>query len=316
MAERTMGEATRDTYGRVLIELGAKNPDVVVLDADLSSSTRTSKFRAAYPDRFFNFGIAEANMVGAAAGFALAGKTPFLSTFAVFMMAKGYDQLRQSIAYPGLNVKVVATHGGISIGEDGPSQMSIEDIALAATLPGFTVCLPSDQVCAYAILHQVAEQPNSCFVRVGRPRVPIVYDANSKITVGKANQLADGSDVTVIANGLLVSEALDAAEILGKQGISVRVLDMHTIKPLDDAAVAKAAKETGAIVVAEEHSVIGGLGAMVAQSAARSHPVPMEFVGVQDTYAESGLPEELLERYGLVAVDVVRAVKKVVARKG
>lgn len=310
-----MGEATRDTYGKVLLELGAASPDVVVLDADLSGSTRTAKFAEKYPDRFFNFGIAEANMVGAAAGLALTGKVPFISSFAVFLMCKGLDQLRQSVAYPGLNVKVVTSHGGISIGEDGPSQMSVEDVALACSLPGFVVCVPADQVAAKALLHSVAAMSGAAYVRVGRPKVPIVYADDAKFSLGKANQLRDGSDATVIANGLQVAEALDAADILEPRGISVRVIDMHTVKPLDIDAVAAAARDTGAIVTAEEHSVIGGLGSMVAQAAAVTRPVPIEFVGIQDTYAESGTPRELLERYGLVAADIVRAVEKVIARK-
>ncbi|GIX06165.1 MAG: transketolase [Candidatus Poribacteria bacterium] len=313
--ERPLGEATRDTYGRVLEELGAKNPNIVVLDADLSSSTRTAKFAAKYPDRFFNFGIAEANMVSAAGGFALAGKLPFISSFAVFLLCKGFDQLRQSIAYPGLNVKVVVTHGGISIGEDGPSQMSVEDFALAVSLPGFVVIHPADQYAAYALLHQVAEDPRPCVVRLGRPKAPIVYSESDTFQIGKANQLRDGSDITLIANGLLVAEALDAAEILEKQGVQARVLDMHTIKPIDEEAIARAARETGAIVTAEEHLITGGLGAMVAQAVARTHPVPMEFVGIKDTYAESGTPRQLLERYGLVAADIVRAAEKALARK-
>jgi transketolase len=315
MAAHRMGEATRDTYGKVLVELGERDPRVVVLDADLSSSTRTSKFAEKFPDRFWNFGIAEANMVGAAAGLALTGYLPFMSSFAVFLMCKGFDQLRQSIAYPGLNVKVVCSHGGISIGEDGPSQMSVEDIALACSLPGFVVCVPADEVSARKLLLQVAYHPGPCFVRVGRPKAPVIYEEDAAVRLGRANVVRDGSDVTVMANGLLVAEALDAADLLDERGVSARVLDVHTVKPMDEDAVALAARETGAIVVAEEHLTTGGLGAMVAQAAARTHPVPMEFVGLEDTYAESGTPRELMERYGLVAADIVRAVEKVVARK-
>lgn len=316
MATRPLGEATRDAYGKVLVELGAERPEIVVLDADLSSSTRTARFAAKYPDRFFNVGIAEANMVGIASGLASVGKLPFISSFAVFLMCKGFDQLRQSVAYPGLNVKVVASHGGISIGEDGPSQMSVEDVALACSLPGFVVCVPADEVATRQLIRQVVDHPGPAYVRVGRPRVPLVYKPEDTLTLGKASLLRDGNDVTLIANGLQVAEALDAAEILAERGISVRVLDMHTVKPVDVEAVARAAQETGALVVAEEHLVTGGLGAMVAQAAAQTVPVPIEFVAIQDTYAESGTPRELLERYGLVAADMVRAVEKVLARKG
>lgn len=310
-----MGDATRDTYGKILLELGDTRPDVVVLDADLSSSTRTAKFGAKYPDRFFNVGIAEANMVGVASGLASVGKIPFISSFAVFLMCKGFDQLRQSVAYPGLNVKVVASHGGISIGEDGPSQMSVEDIALACALPGFVVCVPADEVSAAHLLRQIADRPGPAYVRVGRPKTPIVYSSSERIELGKAARLRDGSDVTVIANGLQVVEALEAAESLAERGVSVRVLDMHTVKPIDTDAIRDAAEQTGAIVVAEEHLVTGGLGAMVAQTVASAVPAPIEFVGIRDTYAESGAPRELLERYGLVAVDIVRAVETVLRRK-
>lgn len=316
MATRPLGEATRDAYGKVLVELGAERPEIVVLDADLSSSTRTARFAAKYPDRFFNVGIAEANMVGIASGLASVGKLPFISSFAVFLMCKGFDQLRQSVAYPRLNVKVVASHGGISIGEDGPSQMSVEDVALACSLPGFVVCVPADEVATRQLVRQVADHPGPAYVRVGRPRAPLVYGADDVLTLGKASTLRDGRDATLIANGLQVAEALDAAEILAERGISVRVLDLHTVKPVDVEAVARAAQETGALVVAEEHLVTGGLGAMVAQAAAQTVPVPVEFVAIQDTYAESGTPRELLERYGLVAADMVRAVERVLARKG
>jgi transketolase len=310
-----MGEATRDTYGKVLLELGEARSEIVVLDADLSSSTRTAKFAAKYPERFFNVGIAEANMVGIASGLASVGKVPFVSSFAVFLMCKGFDQLRQSIAYPGLNVKVVASHGGISIGEDGPSQMSVEDVALACSLPGFVVCVPADEVSATQLIRQIAEHEGPAYVRVGRPKTPIVYGADDSAKLGKATRLRDGDDVTVVANGLQVAEALDAAETLAERGVSVRVLDMHTVKPIDADALADAAKQTGAIVVAEEHLVTGGLGAMVAQAVARTIPVPMEFIAIQDTYAESGTPRELLERYGLVAADIVRAVETILRRK-
>jgi transketolase len=297
------------------VELGRANPNVVALDADLAKSTFAAKFGKEFPERFFTIGIAEANMVGMAGGLALTGKIPFASSFAVFLMDKGYDQLRMSVAYPRVNAKFVGSHGGISIGEDGPSQMAVEDIALACGLAGFVVLIPSDEFCARALVHRMAEWDGPCYMRTGRPKAPILYTAADQFEIGKAKQHGDGRDVAIIACGLEVGYALEARAQLEDEGISARVLDMHTIKPLDDEAVARSARECGAIVTAEEHLLDGGLGAQVAKSAAASHPVPMEFVGIRNTYAESATPEQLMEKYGLTAPYIVDAVRRVLLRK-
>ena len=313
--ELKLGPATREAFGRELVELGRENQDVVVCDADLSKSTMTVYFQKEFPDRFFSFGIAEANMVAAGAGMALAGKIPFVSSFSAFVINKGFEQLRACAAYPHVNLKVVGTHSGISIGEDGPSQMSIEEISLACSLAGFVVIAPADEASTKALVRAAAAYVGPVFIRTGRPKAPVVYDAAQVFEIGKSIEVAAGSDVTLIANGLLVAQALLAAQTLEAEGISARVIDMHTVKPIDRDAIAKAASETGAIVVAEEHLVDGGLGVRVAQVVAESHPCPMEFVGIHDRYAESGQPDELLEKYGLVAPDVAAAARKVVARK-
>lgn len=313
--ELKMGIATREAYGQALVELGRANPNVVALDADLAKSTFAAKFAKEFPERFFTIGIAEANMVGMASGLALNGKIPFASSFAVFLMDKGYDQLRMSVAYPRVNAKFVGSHGGISIGEDGPSQMAVEDIALACGLAGFVVLIPSDEFCARALVHRMAEWNGPCYMRTGRPKTPILYNADDQFEIGKAKQHGDGRDVAIIACGLEVGYALQAQAQLEAEGVSARVLDMHTIKPLDDAAIASAARECGAIVTAEEHLLDGGLGAQVARSVAMSHPVPMEFVGIQNTYAESATPDQLMEKYGLTAPYIVAAVKRVLKRK-
>jgi len=312
--ELKIGAATREAFGRALVEVGRANKDVVVCDADLSKSTMTTYFAKEFPDRFFECGIAEANMVAIAGGLAYAGKIPFVSSFSTFVMNKGFEQLRVVVAYPGTNVKVVGTHSGISIGEDGPSQMSVEEIALACSLPGFLVFSPADEISMKAIVHLAAEHVGPVFIRAGRMKAPVIYQADQKFEIGKAVQLTDGTDVTIIATGLLVAEAVRAVERLEPMGISARVLDFHTIKPLDNEAIAKAAKDTGAIVVAEEHLVDGGLGVRVAQAAALSIPCPMEFVGLT-AYAESGSPDELLDKYGMRASAIVDAVKRVLARK-
>jgi transketolase len=313
--EVKLGAATREAFGRALVELGRENPDIVVCDADLSKSTMTTYFQKEFPGRFFSFGIAEANMVAAGCGMAYAGKIPFVSSFSAFVINKGFEQLRVAAAYPNVNLKVVGTHSGISIGEDGPSQMSVEEIALACSLPNFVVIAPSDEISTKALVKAAAAHVGPVFIRTGRPKCPIIYNGDRKFEIGKAIQVADGKDVTVIANGLLVAQSILAAEALEAEGISVRVIDLHTVKPIDRDAIARAAAETGAIVVAEEHLVDGGTGVRVAQVVAETHPVPMEFVGVRDTYAESGQPDELLEKYGLVARDVASAIRKVLARK-
>jgi transketolase len=310
-----MGMATREAFGKTLAKLGAENKDIVVCDADLSKSTYTHYFAKDFPDRFFECGIAEANMVAIGSGLAAAGKIPFVSSFSVFALNKGFEQLRVTAAYPGINLKVVGTHSGISIGEDGPSQMSIEDLGLACSLPGFTVLSPADEVATAALVRAMAQIRGPVFLRAGRMKAPIVYQPDQAFTVGKAIELTEGNDVAILATGLLVAEAIRAQEALESEGIAARVIDVHTIKPLDRETIARAAAETGAIVVAEEHLVDGGLGVRIAQVVAETRPCLMEFVGIQNTYAESGTPEELLDKYGLVSRDVIAAVHRVLERK-
>jgi len=311
MREKKMGLATRDAYGQALAELGKENPDVVVLDGDVSGSTKSRLFAKIFPDRFFNFGVAEANLVSAAAGFATCGKIPFASSFSTFLMCRSYDQLRMSVANPQLNVKLCGSHSGISLGQDGASQMAVEDIALACSLPGFTVLVPADETATRALVKEAAEHQGPVFIRTSRPSVPVIYSPGESFEIGKAKVLRPGKDVTVIATGMLVWEALEAAEQCAGEGIDVRVIDMHTVKPIDEDAIVAAARETGAIVTAEEHLLDGGLGSRVAQVVVQNHPVPMEFVGLKNTYAESGTPEQLFERYGLTAKAIVEAVQTV-----
>ena len=313
--ELKSGAATREAFGKALVELGRENPNVVVCDADLSKSTYTSLFAKEFPARFFSCGIAEANMVSIGAGLALAGKIPFVSSFSCFAVNKGFEQLRVTVAYPHVNLKLVGTHSGISIGEDGPSQMSVEDLALACALPGFVVLSPADEVSARALVKAAAAHTGPVFIRAGRMKTPVIYNGDQTFAIGQSVELIEGSDVAIIAHGLLVAEAIRAAEALDAEGVSARVIDMHTIKPLDRDAIARAAHETRAMVVAEEHLADGGLGVRVAQVVAETHPCVMEFVGVQNTYAESGTPEQLLEKYGLVARDVVVAARRALKRK-
>ncbi len=306
------GKSTREAFGLALAKLGASHPDVVVLDGDVHNSTRTEHFAKKFPERFFNVGIAESNLVGTAAGMAASGKRAWLASFACFVMCNAYDQLRMSVAFPNLDVKVVGTHAGISIGEDGPSQMGIEDVSLGCSLPNFTVVVPADEPSMTEAVAALAQMRTPAYLRAGRPNVPVVYENGCDFKLGKANQLRDGKDLTIIANGLMVAPALEAAEKLAGQGAQARVLDMHTVKPLDEEAVAKAARDTGRILVAEEHLLHGGLGSVVAMAAARLHAVPMRFVGLRDTFAESGTPEALLAKYGLTAADVERAALELV----
>lgn len=313
--ELKAGMATREAFGKALAALGRENKDIVACDADLSKSTYTSYFKAEFPDRFFECGIAEANMVAIGAGLAYGGKIPFVASFSCFVMNKGFEQLRVTVAYPHLNVKVVGTHSGISIGEDGPSQMSVEEISLACSLAGFTVLSPADEVATTALVREAAALVGPVFIRTGRLKAPIVYQADQKFEIGKAIQLTEGSDVTIIGTGLLVAEAIRAQEMLDNEGVSARVIDIHTVKPIDRDIIRRAAAETGAIVVAEEHLVDSGLGVRVAQVVAETHPCVMEFVGIQNTYAESGSAEELLVKYGLVARDVAAAARRALARK-
>jgi transketolase len=313
--ELKMGMATREAYGQALAELGRENPNIVALDADLAKSTFSATFGKEFPDRFYTVGIAEANMVGIAGGLALSGKIPFASSFAVFLTNKGYDQLRMSIAYPHANAKFVGSHGGISIGEDGPSQQSVEDIALVSALPGFVVLVPADEFATRALVREMAAHVGPMYMRTGRPKAAIIYGAEDKFQIGKAKVHGSGRDVAIVACGLEVAEALKAQAQLEEEGIAARVIDAYSIKPLDDETVAQAARECGALVTAEEHLLDGGLGSQVARSVAQSHPVPIEFVGIRNTYAESGTPEQLMDKYGLTARHIVSAVKRVLERK-
>jgi transketolase len=313
--ELKLGKATREAYGEALAELGRSNPNIIALDADLAKSTFSATFGKEFPDRFFTVGIAEANMVGIAGGLALSGKIPFASSFAVFLCDKGYDQLRMSVAYPGANAKFCGSHGGISIGEDGPSQQSVEDLALMCALPDFVVIHPADEFAARALVHRMAEYVGPCYMRTGRAKAPIVYGPADTFEIGKAKVHGSGRDLAIVACGFEVGYALQAQAQLEEEGISARVLDMHTLKPLDEAAVAQAAGDCGALVTAEEHVLDGGLGSRVAAAAARSCPVPIEFVGLHNTYAESGTPDQLMEKYGLTAPYIVQAAKAVLKRK-
>jgi len=305
----------RETYGKTLVELGRENRDIVALDADLSRSTMTRLFAREFPERFFDCGIAEQNMVGIAAGLAASGKIPFASTFAVFAPGRCFDQIRMSVAQPGLNVKLVASHSGISVGEDGTSHQSIEDLALIGSLPGFTVIVPADAIETAQAVRTAAASYGPFYIRLCRPKLPLVYDEGYHFALGKAVTMRQGRDATIIAIGLMVKVALEAAQNLEREGIDCRVLNMSTLKPIDEAAIIQAATETGAIVTAEEHLEHGGLGSAVARVVARHQPVPMEFVAIKDTYAKSGKPAELFERYGLTAKDIERGVRSVIARK-
>ena len=307
--------STRETYGKTLVELGRQNKGIVVLDADLSPSTMTSFFAREFPDRFFDCGLTEQNMVGIAAGLAASGKIVFASSFAIFVLCRCFDQLRLCLSQPELNVKIVATHGGITVGEDGSSHHAIEDLALSCSLPSFTVVVPADAIEVAGAIRVAASDYGPFYIRLSRPKTPIVYPESYHFTLGKAVTMRQGKDATVIAMGIMVAKALEAADILARQGIDCRVINMHTLKPLDEAAVVKAASETGAIVVAEEHLAQGGLGSRVAQTTAREKPVPMEFVNLGDRYAVSGKAEELLQRYGLTARDIEESVKSAVRRK-
>ncbi len=304
--------ATRDAYGKALVKLGEEFPELVVLDADLSGSTKTKDFAKVYPDRFFNMGIAEQNLFGTAAGFAVSGKTVCASTFAMFAAGRAFEIIRNSIGYTHANVKICATHSGITVGEDGASHQTFEDIALMRTIPGMIVINPSDGVSTMKLMKQVVQLEGPCYVRLGRSAVPINYLETDEIIIGKANTLREGNDVTIVATGIIVYDALQAADQLILEGISARVIDMHTIKPLDGETLLAAAKETKHIVTAEEHSVIGGLGGAVAEFLSVNCPTQMTFVGQHDTFGESGKPEQLKEKYGMTAEEIVNAVKHLI----
>ena len=303
--------ATREAYGKALAELGGKFNNLVVMDADLSKSTKTAEFQKVYPERFFNMGIAEQNLYGAAAGLALSGKIVCASTFAMFASGRAFEIIRNSIGYTGANVKICATHAGITVGEDGASHQTFEDIALMRTIPGMTVINPSDGVSAKKLIAQAVEMNGPCYVRLGRAAVPVFYGEDAEITLGKGSLARNGKDVTIIATGIMVNEAVMAAEKLAVEDIDARVIDIHTIKPIDEEIIIKAAQETKAIVTAEEHSVIGGLGSAVAEVVVKNSPVKMAMVGQKDTYGESGKPNELKEKYGMTSDDIIDAVKHV-----
>ena len=308
--------ATRDAYGKALVELGGINDKIVVLDADLAAATKTGMFKKAYPDRFFDSGIAESNMMGVAAGLATTGYTVFASTFAMFAAGRAYEQVRNSIAYPHLNVKIGATHAGISVGEDGASHQCCEDIALMRVIPGMVIINPADDIEARAAVFAAAEYEGPVYMRFGRLAVPRIFDESYKFELGKAVTLREGSDVTIIATGLMVNEAIEAAKALADEGISAEVINIHTIKPLDKEAVIRSAAKTGAVVTAEEHSIIGGLGGAVAEALCESgKPVPVVRLGVNDVFGRSGPAVELLHIYGLDAQNIVTKAKQAIALK-
>lgn len=312
---RPMGDM-RTGYGEALVELGAINKRVVVVGADTTESLKTTLFGNKYPDRFFNVGISESNVVSVAAGLALADKIAYAGTYAAFIPGKCVDQIRNVIAYPNLNVKIVVSHGGLSVGPDGGSHQQIEDLAITRAIPNMKVLVPADENSTRKLVHLIAEVEGAFYMRLTRPKTAIVYEKNGiQFKLGQSQTLRDGNDATVIACGIMVPEAIDAADILSKDGISCRVIDMFTIKPIDEQAIVKAAKDTGAIVTAEEHNIYGGLGSAVAEVLVEKYPTPMKRVGVKDTFGESGEHTELLIKYGLTANDIARAVKELVKAK-
>jgi len=306
----------REVFGDALLDLCRNNEKVVVLDGDLASTTKTHHVRREFPERFFNIGIAESNMVSMASGLASCGLIPFATSLSAFILANGFDQLRISVAVASVNVKVVGSHGGITLGKDGPTAMAIEDLALVGCLPTFVILVPGDPASMHKAVQAAAEYVGPVYLRSSRVAMPHIYpDGDCPFEIGKANVVREGGDVTIVGCGLMVAAALDAAAVLAEEGIEARVLDMHTIRPMDEAAIAAAARETGAIVTAEEHLLHGGMGSNVARIAAATHPVPMRFVGLADTYTDSGEPEALLEKYGMTAGDIVRAAREAVAAK-
>lgn len=307
--------ATRDAYGKTLVELGRENEKIVVLDADLSGSTKTGLFAKEYPERFFNAGIAEANMVGMAAGLSAGGMVPFASTFAVFAAGRAFEQIRQSLAYPGMNVKIVATHGGITVGEDGGSHQSVEDLAIMRSLPNMTVLCPADGPETAAAIRAIAEYDGPVYVRLGRAKVPVVFPESCNFEIGKGAMLRNGSDLTFITTGLMTAQALDAAKILAEENIDARVVHLGSIKPIDVDLVLQAARQTGAVVTAEEHSIIGGLGGAVCEVLAEGCPTPVERVGLRDVFGQSGTADDLLAHYGLTPAHLVEAAERVLQRK-
>jgi transketolase len=302
-------QATREAYGKTLVELGKQHQDIVVLDADLSKSTKTAEFAGAFPERFINAGIAEQNLMGMSAGLAAAGKKVFASTFAVFAAGRAFEQIRNSIAYAGLNVKICATHAGITVGEDGGSHQSVEDIALMRSIPGMTVVVPADGPSTSQLLRQLYQSSGPAYFRLGRMPVSQVYPDDVELQIGRGVELKTGADATIIACGIMVDKALQAAEVLSGEGILVSVVDMHTIKPLDQELVIKKARETGVILTAEEHSVIGGLGSAVCEAVSEHCPVPVLRIGIDDQFGQSGSPDELLQHYGLTIDKIAQKVR-------
>ena len=308
-------EATRDAYGKALVELGQKNDKVIVFDADLAAATKTGMFKKKFPDRFINMGIAEANMMSTAAGLASCGKTVFASSFAMFAAGRAFEQIRNSICYPCLNVKIGATHAGISVGEDGATHQCLEDISLMRTLPNMVVINPADDTEAKAAVKAAVEHNGPVYLRFGRLSVPVIFDDSYKFEIGKGVMLKEGTDVTLVATGLLVETALKASEILANEGISARVINIATIKPIDKEIISKAAMETGALVSCEEHNIIGGLGSAVAEVLCETCPAPLMRIGTQDVFGKSGKPDRLFEEYGLTAEAIVESAKKAISLK-
>ncbi|MDE6833289.1 MAG: transketolase family protein [Ruminococcus sp.] len=309
-------KATRESYGETLKELAEEYKNLVVLDADLAAATKTAIFKKAYPERFFDCGIAEANMMGVAAGLATCGKIPFASTFAMFAAGRAFEIVRNSIGYPHLNVKIGATHAGISVGEDGATHQCNEDIALMRTIPGMTIINPCDDVEARQAVRTAVEFNGPVYMRFGRLAVPVINDPKTyKFELGKGVVMRDGKDVTIVATGLMVNEAVEASKVLETEGISARVVNIHTIKPLDKELICKCAKETGVIVTAEEHSIIGGLGSAVAEAVTECCPVPVIKIGVNDVYGYSGPALELLKKFGLSAENIVNTTREALKRK-
>ena len=304
-----MARATREAYGKALVELGAKNKNVVVLDADLSKSTKTADFQKVYPDRFFNMGISEQDMMVTAAGLATCGKIPFASTFAIFATGRAYEQVRNSIGYPHLNVKIAATHAGITVGEDGATHQSIEDISLMRGIPGMVVINPADAEEARQAIFAAAEHYGPVYIRLGRMAVPDIHDQNYKFELGKGEVIREGKDVAIIATGVMVAIAIEAADKLKEEGIEATVVNIHTIKPIDKDLIVEVAKKTGKVITAEEHSIIGGLGSAVAEVLSEEYPVKIKRIGIRDEFGQSGSPKELLKHYGLTAEDIVKAAK-------
>ena len=307
--------ATRDAYGKALLVLGAENPDVVVLDADLSKSTKTADFGKKYPERFFNMGIAEANLMGTAAGLAAAGKIPFASTFAVFATGRAFEQIRNSIAYPNLNVKIAATHAGITVGEDGGSHQAVEDVAIMRAVPNMVVLVPADGEETRQAVIAASQHKGPVYIRMGRLGLPVLFENDYHFEIGKANVLKEGTDAAIMANGVMVSAALEAAAQLAAEGINVSIVNVASVKPLDEETIVRVAAQVKAVVTAEEHNIIGGLGSAIAEVLGEKMPTPMVRVGLRDTFGESGQPQELLEKYGLTAADLVKAVNQVLKKK-